>query len=95
MGTTSTESPCRSSDGNQTSYFEVYVNVTDEEETGKVTWIGRTLMALTPRWEPICGLQQFQPGAQLLASVTDPDGGCYRKRCSAANGWKWYRGFGR
>ena len=71
----------QASDGNKTSYFEVYVNVTNEEETGKVTWT-----VTPPEGSAISGLQQFQPGAVLTASVTDPDGG------AAATGWKWYRG---
>ena len=33
-----TESTVQASDGNQTGYFKVTVNVTDREETGKVTW---------------------------------------------------------
>ena len=38
----------QASDGDQigqTGYFKVTVNVTDREETGKVTWNGRLLMA--------------------------------------------------
>ena len=72
------------SDGNQIAYFEVHVNVTDKEETGKVTWIVGPDGSATEGTD--IGLQQFQPGAQLFASVTDPDGG------AAATGWKWYRG---
>ena len=36
----------QASDGNQTGYFEVTVNVTDREETGEVTWSRRLLMAV-------------------------------------------------
>ena len=61
----------QASDGDQTSYFEVYVNVTDEEETGKVTWtVAPTGNADT---DEDIRLQQFQPGALLTATVTDPD----------------------
>ena len=33
-----TESPCRPLTEAGVDYFEVYVNVTNVEETGKVTW---------------------------------------------------------
>ena len=80
------------SDGNQSSYFKVTVDVTDREETGKVTW------DVTPTGvsTAIAGLRRFQPGAELAASVTDPDA----VTDSELNGaipdadvtWKWYRG---
>ena len=74
------------SDGSEVEYFKAYVTVTDVEETGKVTWI------VGPDGSATTGtdikLQQFQPGAQLLASVSDPDGGA----TANANAWKWYRG---
>ena len=80
----------QASDGNQIGYFKVTVNVTDREETGKVTW------SVTPTGgSPISGLRQFQPGASLAASVTDPDavtddvtGGAISTNIT----WKWYRG---
>ena len=49
----------------------MYVNVTNVEETGKVTW------TVAPGGTPLVparALRQFQPGAVLTASVTDPDG---------------------
>ena len=87
----------QASDGDQTSYFEVYVNVTDEEETGKVTWSvdpdGTDSVAA------VSGLRQFQPGAVLTASVTDPDAvtgsnnnGNNNGNISSVTTWKWYRG---
>ena len=91
----------QASDGDQTSYFEVYVNVTDEEETGKVTWsvdpdgTGNADVPTSATGQPPVVLRQFQPGASLTASVTDPDavtdtnagGGI-----SSGITWKWYRG---
>ena len=85
----------QASDGDQTGYFEVYVNVTDEEETGKVTWIIDP--AGTDDTVPAgVVLRQFQPGASLTASVTDPDA----VTSSEPDGdipdanvtWKWYKG---
>ena len=87
----------QASDGGKTqavSYFKVVVLVTDEEETGKVTWTvdpDGTDTAEGPQ-----PLRQFQDGAALAASVTDPD-----RTPSDADGdaipaaginWKWYRG---
>ena len=74
----------QTSDGNKNDYFELTVNVIDVEETGKVTWV---VSADGPAdAETDIRLQQFQPGAQLLASVTDPDGD------ATVTAWKWYRG---
>ena len=83
------------SDGNQIGYFEVTVNVTEEEETGKVTWIVGPDGPAT--LEDDIGLQQFQPGAQLLASVTDPDAATSSEPIgtvaeASITSWKWYRG---
>jgi hypothetical protein len=49
----------QASDGTQSGYFKVTVDVTDREETGKVTW------DVTPTGvsTAIAGLRQFQPGA--------------------------------
>ena len=84
------------SDGNQSSYYKVYVNVTDEEETGKVTWSvdpDGTPDVIVP--EGVV-LRQFQPGAMLDASVTDPDavatGNEGGNIDDADVTWKWYRG---
>ena len=70
----------QASDGNENGYFELTVAVTNHEETGKVTW------TVTPSGgSPISGLQQFQPGAVLTPTVTDPDDGV------TVSEWKWYR----
>ena len=80
----------QASDGDQTGYFAVYVNVTDEEETGKITW------SVTPTdGTAIAGLRQFQPGAVLAASVTDPDAVTSDDEdgnITSGITWKWYRG---
>ena len=70
------------SDGSINEYFKAYINVTDEEETGKITW------TVTPSvgGNAISELQQFQPGAVLTPTVTDPDG------TVAVTARKWYRG---
>ena len=60
----------QASDGDQTGYFEVTVNVTDEEETGEVTWSIAPGGATVPAGVV---LRRFQPGAVVTASVTDPD----------------------
>ena len=70
------------SDGSEIEYFKAYVTVTDEEETGKITWT----VTPTVSDSPIPGLQQFQPGAELTPTVTDPDG------TTTVTAWKWYRG---
>ena len=70
------------SDGNNNGYFELTVKVTDVEETGKVTWN----VVPTTGGTSIPGLQQFQPGAMLTPSVTDPDG------ATTVTARKWYRG---
>ena len=71
----------QASDGNNDDYFELTVQVTDMEETGKITW------TVTPSGGGVIpGLQQFQPGAVLTPTVTDPDGS------PAVTARKWYRG---
>ena len=88
----------QASDGGKTdklSYFKVVVRVTDEEETGKVTW------TVDPDGQGNQMLRQFQNGATLTASVTDPDGDA-NTTVSAGNvvsdfgidtvTWQWYRG---
>ena len=84
-----TESPCRLLTEASSAISRCTVNVTDVEETGKVTW------AIDPDGTNGTNvpagvvLRQFQPGAVLTASVTDPD--------VVANGditganFKWYR----
>ena len=71
------------SDGSKIEYFKAYITVTDVEETGKVTW------TVAPSGSPNANdirLQQFQPGAVLTPTVTDPDG------ATTVTAWKWYRG---
>ena len=67
------------------------VNVTDEEETGKVTWTVNPADATVPAGVV---LRQFQPGAMLTASVTDPDAIADNPDSNTIsnNTWKWYRG---
>ena len=84
------------SDGGKTNwvqYFKVTVNVLDVEETGEVEWtVGPEGTA--PIGEPM-ELLEFQAGALLTASVTDPD----RASTTANNDnidnanitWRWYR----
>ena len=76
----------QASDGGLTSwvqYFKVTVNVLDEEEKGKVAW--------TVDPEGGTGTDQdlleFQAGAQLTATVSDPDGPATLTDVT----WKWYR----
>ena len=72
------------SDGSEIEYFKAYVAVTDMEETGKVTWtVAPTGTADTDDIR----LQQFQPGALLTATVTDPD-----NTTLTGVSRKWYRG---
>ena len=83
------------SDGSEVQYFEAYVTVTDLEETGKVTWIVGPDGSATAGTD--ISLQEFQPGAQLLASVTDPDSVVPDTNnagsiTSTGVTWKWYRG---
>ena len=78
------------SDGSEVEYFKAYVTVTDVEETGKITWTV-TLSGV----DPISGLQQFQPGAVLTPSVTDPDAvttDATDGAISAGITYRWYRG---
>ena len=91
----------QASDGDQTGYFEVYVNVTDEEETGKVTWsvdpdgTGSVIVPTSATGQPPVVLRQFQPGASLTASVTDPDAvasGNTTGSITSGITWKWYKG---
>ena len=72
------------SDGSVVEYFEAYVEVTDVEETGKVTWT--VAPSGTANADNDIRLQQFQPGALLTAAVTDPDG------TTSSISYKWYRG---
>ena len=72
----------QASDGDEVGYFEVTVTVTDVGETGKVTWTVTPTTGGTPQ-----SLRQFQPGAILMASVTDPDNDSLTEHT-----WKWYRG---
>ena len=85
----------QASDGDQTSYFEVYVNVTDREETGKVTWSVDPAGTDDTVPEGVV-LRQFQPGASLTASVTDPDAVTSDDSTGGIDAddvtWKWYRG---
>ena len=78
----------QASDGGKTEwvqYFRVTVNVLDVEETGKVTWtVGPD--GSPPGGEPM-SLLEFQAGALLTASVTDPDGPDNLTNVT----WKWYR----
>ena len=87
----------QASDGNIDGYFKVTVDVTDEDETGKVTWIvdpdGTAGTTTVPAGVV---LRQFQPGAVLTASVTDPDAvtggnGTGDIDAAAVTAWKWYR----
>ena len=82
----------QASDGSNNGYFKVTVNVTDVEETGKITWT-----VAPPGVNAIVGLQQFQPGAVLVPTVTDPDSVTGTEATGLVpNGsvtkWKWYRG---
>ena len=81
----------QASDGNNNGYFELTVNVTDVEETGKITW------TVTPSdVSAISELQQFQPGALLTPTVTDPDSVTSTNTTGSIPipdvTWKWYRG---
>ena len=70
--------------GDEIASFAVTVNVTNVEEEGTVTWNvgpGGTQLG-TPR-----ALRQFQPGAILAATVTDPDS----ETLTGTTTWKWYR----
>ena len=76
----------QASDGGNTNwvqYFRVTVNVLDLEETGEVEWtVGPD--GSEPTGEPM-ELLEFQAGALLTASVSDPDG-------TVSNiTWMWYR----
>ena len=78
----------QASDGNEVGYFKVTVTVTDMEELGKVTW------TVDPAVGDAQLLRQFQPGAVLTASVTDPDAVAGGNTGAITTGvmWKWYRG---
>ena len=80
----------QASDGVNIEYFEAYVNVTNVEETGKVTW---TVAPGGTPLSPLGALRQFQPGAVLTASVTDPDAvtGGNNGAITTDVTWKWYR----
>ena len=75
----------QASDGNVIGYFKVTVSVTDVEETGTVAW---TVDAdgSSGGNAAVAGLRQFRPGADLAATVTDPD------IDTVSNpSWQWYR----
>ena len=82
----------QASDGENVNYFEAHVNVTDVEEIGKVTW---TVAPGGSPLDPARALRQFQPGAELDASVTDPDavasGDLDGEIADDNVTWKWYR----
>ena len=88
----------QASDGGKTdklSYFKVVVGVTDEDEPGKVTWTVDPDGDDTEEDPQM--LRQFQNGATLTASVTDPDGDVGQTVTVtdfdiATVTWKWYRG---
>ena len=75
----------QASDGTNVELFKVIVTVTNEDERGKVTWTvdpdGADSIAAIPG-----GLLQFRTGAQLAATVTDPD-----SATPTVTSWKWYR----
>ena len=82
----------QASDGGVTEwvqYFKVTVIVTDLEETGKVTWTvdpdGDDNTAEAADQD----LLEFQAGARLSATVTDPDGPT--PIAVATTTWRWYR----
>ena len=82
----------QASDGGVTEwvqYFRVTVTVTDVEETGKVAWTvdpdGTDNAAEAAGQD----LLEFQAGAQLSATVTDPDGP--DEIAVATTTWRWYR----
>ena len=77
----------QASDGSRTDYFQAHIDVTDVEEAGKATW------TVTPAGGTAQSLRQFQPGAVLNASVTDPDAvtGGNNGPITADITWKWYR----
>ena len=83
------------SDGGATewrSWFKVTVVVDDKEETGDVAWTVDPDGAGTV--VPAPGLRQFQAGAVLVASLTDPDSvadGTPTGAITAGVTWKWYR----
>ena len=75
----------QASDGGATSWvnwFKVTVIVTDLEEPGSVSWM---VDPDAEGNEQPQNLRQFQAGAQLSATVADPDGEV------ASATWKWYR----
>ena len=65
-------------------WYKVTVEVTDVEETGKVTWM---VDPDSDGDEPSQDLLQFQAGAVLTAMVTDPDGPSTVTDIE----WQWYR----
>ena len=80
----------QASDGGGTTwvqYFKVTVNVLDVEETGSVAW------TVDPdgSGDEAAGqeLLEFQAGAILRATVTDPDGPA--TIVPATTAWRWYR----
>ena len=75
----------QASDGDMVDRFKVIVTVTNVDEPGKVTWTvdpdaGGSIDIISG------GLLQFRTGAQLFATVTDPD-----SATPTVTSWKWYR----
>ena len=69
-------------------YFKITVVVLDEEEEGAVTWMVDP--DGTTGTEPAQNLLEFQAGAIVAATVTDPDGPDTID-AAASTTWKWYR----
>ena len=72
-------------------FHKVVVEVTDVDETGKVSW---TVDADGSGGADTPTLVQFQVGASLAASVTDGDIAGSDKAVTAPR-WRWYRGSAR
>ena len=80
----------QASDGGVTTwvqYFKVTVTVLDVEEPGKVTWTVDPDGAANTDEDDEQNLLQFQAGAQLTATVSDPDGPEPLTNVT----WEWYR----
>ena len=81
----------QASDGGVTEwvqYFKVTVIVLDVEETGKVEWTVDADGEIDTS-QATDMLLEFQAGADLLATVTDPDSTA--ASLVADQAWKWYR----
>ena len=82
----------QASDGGLTTwvqYFKVTVNVLDVEEDGEVEWTVDPDGDGTGADEPAQDLLEFQAGAILSATVTDPDGP--DTIVEDTTSWRWYR----